>query len=513
MTTDRSRDASTLHPGELDLLTSDLAEAGFRPVAGDRHRWRGPINAALGRLTSASQMQIEIRDGWPYVHPYLFADGLVGRRHVNALGNVCLWPEAEDRYEEWTRLGAIQTRIAEWVADQEAGAPDPPLDTHLYYTPSARGRLVTLDVDSLMAARRVRRGDGQHGTMRARLSNDVFEVADKGNLTAMWFWRDSLGAPPATEDRFFDSLTRDQRRAYARLTRRLSASRPSIAILLWDDHGQTNALALQMVEARAGRWRAEAVEVARTDASVRYIRSGPDAPALASKTVAVFGIGAIGSEIAMLLARSGVGRLALVDHEVLRPGNLVRHAASGRYVGQVKSKAMAATIADSLPGVRVVSFTGPLWDAALLAPIFEASDLVVEATGNLAFGDLLSRIAADTGVPLVSGALHREGAIARVRVQVGSEYPIWARTAATGFPLVPAKAGPAAAVAWETGCGAPVNNAPPVAVTAAAALAGATVLDILADRDRREREVFEVYRTIEVAPFDRPGLQTFEPLA
>jgi len=510
MTTDRSHDVSTLHRGELDQLISDLVEAGFTPIGGDRHRWCGPINPGLGRLTSAGEMRIELRDGWPYIHPYLFANGLVGRRHVNAFGNVCLWPENEDRNSEWTRLDAIQARIAEWVADQEAGAPDPPLDAHLYFSGPSSHRLLTLDIEGLIRQGEVRRGDGQHGALRAKLARDVFEVSDRGNLTALWFWRSSVDSPPTDEGRFFDSLTRDQRHAFARLTNRLSASRPSLAILLWDDAGETNALALELAGA-GGRHVAKVVEVARTDPSVIRIRAGPDAPVLASKTVAVFGVGAIGSEVTMLLARSGIGRFALVDHERLRPGNLARHTASGRFVGQTKSKAMAATVADSLPGVRVVAFTGPLWDASLLQPVFDASDLVVEATGNRAYRDLLSRVAEASGVPMVGIALHRGGSIARTNIQAGGTFPIWARDGTNGFPEVPAPPEPLPAPAWETGCGSPVNNAPPIAVARAAALAAQAGVDILAGRGGGDRDIVDVYEPIEAAPFIREGRLVFEP--
>ena len=56
-----------------------------------------------------------------------------------------------------------------------------------------------------------------------------------------------------------------------------------------------------------------------------------------------------------------------------------------------------------------------------------------------------------------------------------------------------------------------MNNAPPVSVTGAAALASRVVIDILTGRNRRDREVFEVYEPIETSPFDQRSLLTFEP--
>jgi hypothetical protein len=225
----------------------------------------------------------------------------------------------------------------------------------------------------------------------------------------------------------------------------------------------------------------------------------------------VFGVGAIGSEIAMLLARSGVGQMVLVDRERLRPSNLSRHSASGRHVGKQKTEAMAATIREALPDVRVETVNGLFWRPDQIAAIAARVDLLVDATGNRAFTDMLSRIAADADFPLVAAALHRGGRIARIRVQSTADQPLWNRSPANGFPDVPADPSAAPAPTWETGCGAPVNNAPPVAVAAAGARATRVILDMLSGRDRRDRDVIEVYEPIEDTRFAAPGILTFGP--
>ena len=510
MPTGPSPDVKTLHTGDLDALVCDLVAAGFRPVKGDRHTWIGPITPALSRLTSATEMRIEIRDGWPYLHPYLFVDGLVGRRHVNSMGNACLWPEDEDNCAEWLRLDGIERRAEEWVADQEAGAPDPALDSHLYFA-TLPGPMVTVDIEALVARGVIRHVDGGHGLIRARLSGDVFSVGEAGNLDAAWFSRSGIAAPPADASALQGALTRDQKRTYDLLTARLSRSRPGVVLLLWNDGGSINALGVRLTRKSRGRYESTALEVARTDRSMLRLRSGPDAPTLAGHTVAVFGVGAIGSEVALLVARSGVGRLVLVDRERLRPANMSRHAASGRYVGMNKSDAMAATIHDALSDVRVTAIHNLLWSPDEINAVVGGSDLVIDATGNRAYRDLLSRMAAQASVPLVSTELHRAGAVARARVQVSGDHPIWARTEKDGFPEVPAAPGPPAPPVWETGCGAPVNNAPPAAVAGAATLGTRAVLDVLTGRNRDDREILEVYEPIEAAPFDRSGQLVFRP--
>lgn len=53
------------------------------------------------------------------------------------------------------------------------------------------------------------------------------------------------------------------------------------------------------------------------------------------------GLGALGSEVVMSLARSGFGTWTLVDHDHLLPHNLARHALDGNYVGLNKAVAVA----------------------------------------------------------------------------------------------------------------------------------------------------------------------------
>ncbi|MBI3747938.1 MAG: ThiF family adenylyltransferase [Chloroflexi bacterium] len=509
MPTAGSPDPETLHQGELDLLISDLVEAGFRPRPDDRHHWTGPTRASLRRLTPATEMRIEIRDGWPYLHPYVHVDGLAGRKHVNVLGNTCLWFEDDDSYSSWLRLETILDRIDAWVADQETGVVEPALDAHLYFG-TVDGSLLTVDVEGLIARGSITRAGGSSGLLRATHTGTVFAVGERGNLSAAWFWHTGLAAPPTDPLRLRDSLTRSQRRTYDQITANVSRSRVGVLLVLWDDAGTINALGLKVERATPGRYRLVALEVARTDSSILRLRSGPDAPLLASTAVAVFGVGAIGSEIALLLARSGVGHLVLIDREVLRPSNLSRHAAAAQHVGKRKTDAMAATIREALPDTKVQSVNGVEWRPGVVAAIAAGVNLIVDATGNRAFTDMLSRIAAVAGAPLVAVALHRSGQVARVRAQVDATCQIWDRSPDGGFPEVPMDPEPARAPTWETGCGSPVNNAPPVAVSAAASMASRMIVDVLAGRSRRNQDVFEVYVGIEEAPFDAPGVLVFE---
>ena len=59
------------------------------------------------------------------------------------------------------------------------------------------------------------------------------------------------------------------------------------------------------------------------------------------RLVVTVGLGALGSQVVMNLARSGFGTWTLVDHDFLMPHNVVRHALDGNYVGWNKAEAVA----------------------------------------------------------------------------------------------------------------------------------------------------------------------------
>lgn len=71
---------------------------------------------------------------------------------------------------------------------------------------------------------------------------------------------------------------------------------------------------------------------------------------LASSTVAVFGIGGVGSYIAEALARGGVGHLILCDNDVVSVSNINRQLiALHSTVGRPKVEVMAERIRDINP--------------------------------------------------------------------------------------------------------------------------------------------------------------------
>ena len=94
--------------------------------------------------------------------------------------------------------------------------------------------------------------------------------------------------------------------------------------------------------------------------------------------VAVFGLGGVGSWCAEALARSGVGRLTLVDRDSVGISNINRQLiALGSTVDRPKAQVMAERIHDIDPGIETNIIVGH-YEAADRERFFADYDYVVD---------------------------------------------------------------------------------------------------------------------------------------
>lgn len=113
-----------------------------------------------------------------------------------------------------------------------------------------------------------------------------------------------------------------------------------------------------------------------------------DIETLASKTVAIFGLGSLGSKIAELLTRSGVGKFILCDYDQFTPENLSRHTLTVEDLFKNKSEAIKERIKKINPWAEVTSvatsqnilYYDELYGG--LISILGESDYIISATGN-----------------------------------------------------------------------------------------------------------------------------------
>lgn len=97
-----------------------------------------------------------------------------------------------------------------------------------------------------------------------------------------------------------------------------------------------------------------------------------------STTVAVTGLGGLGSNIAVALARIGVGRLILVDFDVVEPSNLNRQHYMISHIGMKKTEALKEQLKNINPFIDIETHDVFLDENNLIGVIGQA-DIAVEA--------------------------------------------------------------------------------------------------------------------------------------
>ncbi|WP_243342921.1 sulfur carrier protein ThiS adenylyltransferase ThiF [Anaerococcus sp. AGMB09787] len=98
-------------------------------------------------------------------------------------------------------------------------------------------------------------------------------------------------------------------------------------------------------------------------------------------TVSILGCGGLGSNIAMMLARSGIGHINLYDFDVVEYSNLNRQNYSVNEVGQRKVDATKNRLEETLPFVDVKAYNIYL-DDENLDQILDGANYFIEAFDN-----------------------------------------------------------------------------------------------------------------------------------
>lgn len=100
-----------------------------------------------------------------------------------------------------------------------------------------------------------------------------------------------------------------------------------------------------------------------------------------SATAAICGLGGLGSNIAIALARAGIGRLILVDFDRVDITNLHRQQYKAEQIGEYKTEALAANLLEISPYTEVKGVTEKVTEDNFLE-LLEGADIVCEAFDN-----------------------------------------------------------------------------------------------------------------------------------
>lgn len=126
---------------------------------------------------------------------------------------------------------------------------------------------------------------------------------------------------------------------------------------------------------------------------------------LRRSTVMVLGLGGVGSNCAVALARGGVGGLVLVDRDVVGPSNINRQAvARVSTLGRDKTEAMRELVADINPACRVTCLKAFIEKDRVAEQLgaLPRPDYVVDAIDTVAQKLAIARWCADEGLREIS---------------------------------------------------------------------------------------------------------------
>ena len=97
-----------------------------------------------------------------------------------------------------------------------------------------------------------------------------------------------------------------------------------------------------------------------------------------SATVAICGLGGLGSNIAVALARAGVGKLILIDFDCVDITNLHRQQYKAVQIGSCKADALAENLSEIAPYTQVKAVTTKITEENFVNLLKDA-DIVCEA--------------------------------------------------------------------------------------------------------------------------------------
>jgi molybdopterin/thiamine biosynthesis adenylyltransferase len=228
----------------------------------------------------------------------------------------------------------------------------------------------------------------------------------------------------------------------------------------------------------------------------RWLRQ-PQLEPLGTKSVGLVGAGALGSPLAALLARAGVGRIAIVDYDIVTVGNRVRHELDLGNVGELKVAGLARRLMRINAWLAVegrVARFGSAVTAAVgeaqrqddeLTELLGGCDLIVNASAHTATAYHVAQVGRDYGTSVLHTWVSAGAWGARVLLQhSGSGCPeCLARTQKQPPPgiVVPEwSADPDVVTVVERGCADPTFTGPGFELDATAAAACRLAVQVLA---------------------------------
>lgn len=485
-------------------FAEDLEAAGFTRAERDGV-WEGDLEvASLAGGTTTASLEVEIDDAFPFQPPKVTDATMVSAHtwHHNRDWSLCLYGTRNVGDRPWQTVSSLLDRVRDWFDNAAAGWPDDPpdLDVERYFERVAT--FVTYDdLDALI-------GNPVSATQRSDSWLHIDRVGylsrkKRSRRKRRWGWVGDLGE--------LDGPVFDWPTVHARLgesaeeaAKRVRAGGYEFLALRYR-RGDHVGVVVVFPQVAAETVTLRAAIAAANDSATRRLRAGaPETvAALATKTVAIVGVGAVGSFLAETLARAGIGGIHLVDHDLLRPGNCIRHVAGYGSIGQTKTHAVRDVLVErELMNPDAIVTTESMLDPGLAVDLLETADVVIDSTADDNVRGLLAHLhesatAHNLASAVISVAVHRSGGVIRS--------DRWPRS--SGGAPAPIPAHPDGEVElFEGGCGDPVSTTPAASVLEAAGLASRHAVDLLTGANGLPDSIVQVLTPQPDAPYQSLGV-------
>lgn len=469
-----ARHPSLANPPAVDVFLQDfyrwLLSADFTPADDKNNSWRGEISVEwkdpeTGEWNSATHLvMIFLPAGFPYHAPVVLSrDGppLHPSWHLSPEGALCLWREPGG-WKPFMSPQKLLERVSDWFRYYHMGdwpKDFNPTDLHLYL--QSEGTVVIGDEWVPIAGER--RGDFTmwrnkeysmiptlvgvknsfgKANQEERLRDQLGWI-EKGvqSFHGVWYRVNTEFVPSNRLDHLLDQIDQSSGNSSGtahsymieKLSRMISAGGIPLAIgyptirgleqwlFLWipKPNGKKIYLSrpelMKTIEVRSF----ETMPARKADLLRRTVHLSKD---LGSKKVAVFGVGALGGSIALLLAKAGLGEIRLIDSDIVKPVNVIRHIAGLNDVGFAKTFCVRRNILRHNPDCNVMTFP-ETWQIQDIEKILHEVDLTIDTTANTAFSLYLNQFIIPKRGAIIFAAAYRRAAVGRLILNRGDYYP------------------------------------------------------------------------------------------
>lgn len=160
--------------------------------------------------------------------------------------------------------------------------------------------------------------------------------------------------------------------------------------------------------------------VNRLEQSALHLRNtGVVSPDIREKTVALVGLGALGSSVAELLAKAGVGHFRLCDYDRLQTGNVARHVGGISDFGALKTDVVMKRLLQISPYIRFNRDDDILSASAVtsldrLTRFMSSADITICTTADESVESVINQVAVINRFPVLYGRSMRRASMGRV---------------------------------------------------------------------------------------------------